>query len=134
MKESVVCKKCMIFRALALALWIGAILWLSLTPHPPTPSIGLLSWDKLQHAGAYLVLTALAGRLFVLLWQPFRRAWLRAFWLGFGVGCFVEVAQGLLSRVRVAEPGDLIANGLGALTALVLAHLWERRRKAGELS
>jgi VanZ family protein len=111
-------------RLAALAAWAGAILWLSLTPSPPSPDLELLAWDKLQHAAAYALLTLLAGRYFILLPVGPRRAWVLGFLAAVAYGGLIEIMQGLVTEVRRAEWGDLLADALGA--SLVLCWGWRR--------
>jgi VanZ family protein len=100
--------------------WLAIILWFSLDPSPPAVDLGPLSWDKLQHAGAYFLLTLLGG---LSLCQWFRspdRCWLASAGIAIAVGILVEIAQGLMRAGRFAEWQDAVANGLGAVAALVL--------------
>lgn len=118
------CRICRILRLLSLGGWLAAILWLSLTPNPPQLSGELLGWDKAQHAAAYAMLTFLAGRAFELYLSPPGRAWLLATGFALTLGCLMEVAQGLLTRVRFADPLDIFANAFGALAV----YGWARSR------
>lgn len=118
-------------RLALLLLWIGCLLWLSLSPNPPRPTSELLSWDKLQHAGAYALLTLLFGLSFSQ-WQPLRyHPWLLAWLAAVLFGGIVEILQGTLTDVRQAESGDLLANaagGLLALLAVIIRNLWLRHK------
>jgi VanZ family protein len=125
MKQTVFCRKCLLVRLTALLLWVGSLLWLSLTPSPPSPPSVLLSWDKLQHAGAYALLTLLAGR-FISQWRPLiRHPWLYALLVAVVFGGVVEVLQGTLTRVRRAEWGDLIADATGGMVVVIAAYIRE---------
>lgn len=119
-------------RAICLAgpiLWAGVILWLSLTPAPPSPP-SFLSWDKLQHAAAYALLTLLTGPAVAPLFRKRRSGWLSAALAATVFGALVEVAQGALSDVRSAEAGDLLANAAGAAAAFFAAQLPGTDRKS----
>lgn len=118
------CRLCRILRLLALGGWLTAILWLSLTPNPPQLSGDVLGWDKAQHAAAYAMLTFLAGRAFELYVSAPPRAWLLATGFSLVVGSLMEVAQGMMTRVRVADPQDMLANAIGALAV----YAWVRTR------
>ncbi len=124
MESHRVCKKCVFLRASAFGLWLAAIAWLSLTPHPPKIDDPLLGWDKLQHASAYAVLAFLGGRLWVLFARRPLLGWLFA-----AVGCALvgisfEVAQAQMNIGRVLEVADMAANALGALAVFAGAALW----------
>lgn len=124
------CHICRILRLLALGGWLAAILWLSLTPDPPEISGDLLGWDKAQHAAAYALLTFLAGRAFELYLTRPGRVWLGATAFAVSLGALLELAQGLMTRVRFADPQDLLANALGALAVYGWART--RFREAGQ--
>jgi VanZ family protein len=125
MKQTVFRRKCLLARLAALLLWAGCLLWLSLTPSPPSPPSELLSWDKLQHAGAYALLTLLAGR-FISQWRPLiHQPWLYALLVAVVFGGMVEILQGTLTGVRQAEWGDLIADAAGGMVVVVAALIRE---------
>jgi VanZ family protein len=103
-------------------LWIAgacllcvAIVVGSLLPGPLVAMPGIS--DKLEHAGAYFLLTSwLAGMVE------------RGRYLGVAVaalllGAGLEVAQGLLTTTREADLHDLAANAGGIGLSLVLAYL-----------
>jgi len=104
------------------ALWVG--LWLlamavvvttCLLPGEDIPKV----WpgvDKLEHATAFLVLSACAVQLFAT-----RRALLRAAaWLVI-LGVLIEFAQGEFTADRSADPLDALADASGVLLGLWLA-------------
>lgn len=132
MDQTVFCRTCLLARLTALLLWVGCLLWLSLTPNPPAAPSGLLSWDKLQHAGAYALLTLLAGRFFSQ-WRPFsRNPWLLALFVAIFFGGLIEILQGTLTGIRRAEWGDLLADAIGGALVVIAALVRERwlRRKS----
>lgn len=98
------------------AALVIAILWLALTPHPPT-SIDL-GWDKLNHACAFASL-AFSGWLS---WRggP-RRRWMLALAL-LALGAGIEIVQSQVPG-RDAEWGDLAADSVGIIAGLVVATL-----------
>lgn len=104
-------------------LWAAVILWLSMTPSPPSPPT-FLSWDKLQHAAAYALLTLLTGQVIAPFFRTLRSRWLWAALVAVVYGALMELMQGLLSEVRHADVGDLLANAAGAATALIMVRLW----------
>jgi len=95
-------------RPLWLALgwsWATAIVWLSLTPSPPT--IDLEQADKLGHFIGYGVLMFWFCQLY------FARQTRLAYALGFALlGIALELAQRALGY-RTYEPFDMAANALG---------------------
>lgn len=115
-------------RIIALLLWLGGVLWLSLAPKLPRLSSGyfFLSWDKLGHSGAYALMTLLAGRVFVLFFRTPCRGWLVAAAFAIAFGGLMEIAQGLMTEVRHAEFGDMLANACGVGIALASAFIWQR--------
>lgn len=103
-------------RALWLALgWsmVVAIVWLSLTPRPPT--LPLEHSDKIGHLLGYGVLMLWFGQLYAA-----ARTRL-AFALGFAsMGVALEIAQRLLGD-RSYEELDMVANAFGVALGWVLA-------------
>lgn len=95
-------------RALWLALgwgWVATIVWLSLTPSPPT--IELEQGDKLGHFLGYGLLMFWFCQLYA---SPRSRL---AYALGFAtLGVALELAQRALGY-RTYEPFDMAANALG---------------------
>jgi len=95
-------------RALWLALgwgWAAAIVWLSLTPSPPT--IDIAQGDKLGHFLGYGILMLWFCQLYT---SPRTRL---AYALGFAaLGVALELAQRALGY-RSYEPFDMVANSLG---------------------
>jgi VanZ family protein len=115
-------------------LWLGlwamaivAVIVLSLTP-PPAVKVPH-NFDKIEHLSSYGLLAFGAVLLFAG-W----RAQLRA---GLGLvamGVALEFAQALLTRTRMADPADALANAtgvaLGLLLALTPAARWLQRLDA----
>ncbi len=96
-------------------LLVLGIAYGSLTSAPFVAAVSGL--DKLEHATAYLLLTLwLTGIL------ERRRYWVAAS-VSLLLGAGLELAQGALTTVRVADPGDMVANATGVGIALVLAHV-----------
>jgi len=121
MGDEIFCRKCFWMRLLAVALWAAIILFFSLAPQPPRPTVPLLAWDKLQHAGSYALLTALAARFFRQ-WRPASRSpWGTALTAAVVFGAVIEILQGTLTASRNADWRDLLANGTGAALAALLS-------------
>lgn len=94
-------------------LLIAAVVYLSLTPSPPT--VGASVNDKLSHLLAYGVLMSWFMPLY-----PARAA-RRRLAVGFiAMGVLIEVLQSL-GGVRFFELADMAANTLGVLGAWLLA-------------
>ena len=100
---------------------LGAVVWGSLTPNPPTVDVS--NADKVQHFAAY------AG-LAVLAFLALRRASLRAAaaLILFGVG--VEVAQAATALGRQGSWLDAVANSAGVLLVWLVGSRFGRRRPA----
>jgi len=94
-----------------LALLLCTITWLALTPAPPQQAN--LGWDKLNHAAAFATLAAVAslGQL---------GGWVRIVWALATYGALIEVLQSFIPT-RSAEWGDLLADGIGIASGLLLA-------------
>ena len=98
----------------------GLIACLSLVPNPPQmPS--LLGWDKLQHAGAYGLLSLLIAQTLSSLprLQP-GNAWWCAALVAVCYGGLMEILQLLMHMGRTAEWWDLAADTLGVIICCVL--------------
>ena len=98
-----------------LALWALAILVVivvCLMPPPVLPPLPDNS-DKVEHLLAYFFLAAVAVQLFA----ERRALWIVAIGLvALGIG--IEVAQGVLTSDRSADPHDALANTLGVLLGM----------------
>ncbi len=117
------------FRLICLIAAVLVIFWLSITPHPPVPQTGLLSWDKIQHALAYAVLTLIAGWALLPLVRPSLRAWKFGLIFTLLYGGLIEVLQAYLTSARSGEMADMLANSLGGLAAYGLVRLISAQRK-----
>lgn len=91
---------------------LAYIVYVTLTPHP-LPMPGRFT-DKVFHILGYFVLTG----WFVQLYKPSRLRYYQA--VGFiGLGTALEFAQ-LWVNTRSFDPGDIVANALGVVLAVVL--------------
>ena len=104
-------------RWLPFVAYVMLISWLSLTPAPPEIEGDFFGWDKVQHAGAYTVFTLLAGWAFGTFSLDLKRRWLLAVVAAVAFGGVMEIVQGLFTRTRTAEWGDLLADLIGAICA-----------------
>ena len=100
-----------LFWRTTLALLLGVVTWLALTPAPPALS-GML-WDKLNHLSAFASL-AVAGFL------GFRRRWVPVALALLVYGRLIEVLQSF-NPTRVGEWWDLLADAAGIALGLLLA-------------
>jgi VanZ family protein len=89
----------------------AVLLVMCLTPSRSLPKINL--WDKAEHATAWFVL-ALSG----LILAPRHPTGIAVF--AFGMGVFVEVAQGLMGFGRDADWHDVAADCVGIVVAYLL--------------
>jgi len=109
-----------LFRTATLA-WAATVAWLAF--RPSTGLEGGLPWDKANHAVAFLLLTALAGRG----WPGLSRTALVLIMLAAGVG--IELVQGLPQIGRDADVWDVVADAAGIAAGLaVLKQLGRRPR------
>lgn len=99
------------------ALWVLAVLFVivvCLIPPPPIPVPE--NGDKVEHFLAYFILSGSAVQLFRQ-GRPLLRVGLGLVLMGIGI----EFAQGALTRDRMADPMDALANTVGVLAGLGLA-------------
>ncbi len=96
-------------------LWVAAVTYISLIPHPPEP---LRFWnaDKLEHAFAYCLLMLWFSQVYA---GRMRRLFAAA--LLVAMGCGIEVLQGM-TGYRNFEYADMLANATGVL----LGWMWAR--------
>ena len=92
---------------------MGAIVYLSLTPAPPSVG-GVNVWDKAAHFTAYLLL---CGWFLQIYRRGRARLWVAVSAIGLGAG--LEVLQGL-GGVRYFEFADMLANSLGAFAGVLV--------------
>ncbi len=112
-------------------LWLVAITFLSLSSNVPMPKIDFFSPDKLAHAGAYALLTALlALGVRKSKNSPLSRKNLfLIFCFAAGYGAFMEWVQGTYFPNRFFEYYDMLANASGALFAIVILNSGLFKRK-----
>lgn len=98
-------------------LWVLAVLFVivvCLIPPPPIPVPE--NGDKVEHFLAYFILSGSAVQLF--------RKGRPLLWVGLGLvlmGIGIEFAQGALTRDRMADPMDALANTVGVLAGMGFA-------------
>ena len=109
-----------LFRTATLG-WAVVVAWLAF--RPSTGLEGGLPWDKANHAVAFIVLTALAGRG----WPRLSRSVLILIMLAAGVG--IELVQGLPQIGRDADVWDVVADAVGIAAGLALLG-WMGRQRA----
>ena len=98
-----------------LALWALAILAVIVVCLMPSPSLPELpdNSDKIEHLLGYFFLAAAAVQLFT----GRRTLWIVAIGLvAMGIG--IEIAQGLFTTDRAADPRDALANTIGVLLGM----------------
>lgn len=109
--------------------WAMVILVLCLIPGKDLPEwkwFSLFDLDKLVHAGMFFVQTLLLANAFRVKGTPVRYLfWAVVISVLYGVG--TEIMQGLEAMGRRTDPGDMIANTLGALAAAWFAS-WSLRK------
>lgn len=97
--------------------WAAAIVWLSLTPSPP--SVDVAYGDKLGHFAAYGLLMFWFAQLYRV------RVFYAAGFTAMGIG--LEFLQGALGT-RSFELPDMAASTLGVALGWVLASILQSRR------
>lgn len=102
------------FRWLLFISWALLMTWLSLIPSPPQIELTFFGWDKFGHAAAYGVFTMLAAWAFTYFPRAAQRRWTIAIVTAVLFGGLLEIAQGLFTKTRRAEWGDLLADLVGA--------------------
>lgn len=102
-------------------LYLGALVWLTLTPHPPQGP-DLPNVDKWEHLLAYFLLIGWFGQL-----AQGRRLRAKLLLSFMALGAVLELLQGL-GGVRHMELADATANALGAW----MGH-WSTRGRGGRL-
>jgi VanZ family protein len=100
----------------ALALLLGVITWLALTPAPPRQAD--LGWDKLNHLAAFATLAVVA-----MLGRSGSYGRVGAALLAYGA--LIEVLQSY-TPTRSGEWADLLADGLGIALGMLLVAIWMR--------
>ena len=101
-------------------LWGVLLFVLSSMPQLPSPSKGLLSWDKLQHFGAY-------GTFGLLLARAFGGVGWRPLMVGILYGCSDEIHQSFVPG-RDCNFYDFVADLVGILASQVFVLLVRRRK------
>ena len=98
------------------------MLYLSLTPAPPTQGTG---WDKANHALAMAVVVLVAFRALRSTSRPrFYAALFTA-----SLGALIELLQGTCTTTRSAEWGDFLADLCGIVPVFFALALLQRTRK-----
>lgn len=115
-----------LFTALAGA-WSVALLFLCLTDGPPELE-GPLGWDKLQHAGAFGLLALLVSAACLSSRKSPSLSAMTGSAYAILFGGAIEILQQTLTTSRQADPYDLAADAAGALFAVAILHLRQRRR------
>lgn len=106
---------------IALVIVTSGVLYLALTPVPPSDGAG---WDKANHVLAMVLVTVVAFSAF----RPAVRAILFAGLFGIILGGLIEVLQGLCTTTRSAEWGDFAADAVGVAVAMLGIMLWQKRK------
>jgi len=107
-------------RLLVPVVWAAIILWLSLTSSPPQFP-GVIGWDKLQHAGAYGLLTLFLAQMLPCVFHITNgKSWTLAGLAAVSYGGLMEVLQWLAQSGRSPEWGDVVADAVGVLLCCVI--------------
>jgi VanZ family protein len=110
--------------------YAGLLIWLAVVPS--VPAAGAWFPDKLAHALAYGGETVLLYWVLSSLAQPLTAT--AAAWLGTGVlGMLTEILQAL-QRPRSGDPGDFVADMVGATLVIIVATLVRRAVPAARVT
>ncbi|MFO1467179.1 MAG: hypothetical protein U1F35_12210 [Steroidobacteraceae bacterium] len=101
-------------------LMVAFVLAACLLPRVDIQPVASLLWDKAEHAIAFFGLTLWFAGLYV------PRLWGRIAASFFTLGVLIEIAQGLFTTTRSADPLDAAADAIGILVALAAARLGAR--------
>jgi len=116
-------------KSIYLFIWLGLILYASLTPSDKLPDFQLFKHaDKVIHWGMYFGLSF----LFIpacLKEQNYKTSYLIALIISLFIGIGMEFLQPLISKGRSAEIADGIADGIGAITGIIAYQLFIRNKK-----
>lgn len=110
-------------------IYTAAITYLSLIDLTETPVKDLGIGDKLMHIGAYFGMALLWLPFFVLKdkGQKFNKKIILICVAVTVFGIFIEVLQDSLTTYRTFDVYDALANGIGALTAGILAWILKKK-------
>ena len=114
---------------IAYIVYLACLVWLSLAPSLPSLP-GLLAWDKLQHAGAYGLMTLLGG---LAMGYDRRAGWYYSALVAVAFGGFMEILQGACTVNRSADWFDLAADAVGAATMIAVVTLVISRLQRNQL-
>ncbi|WP_290840695.1 VanZ family protein [Flavobacterium sp.] len=110
--------------------WTVFVTVLCLVSFSDLPSVNVSGVDKYVHATFHFV--------FVVLWFNYLRVEgrqnktvLHAVILSLAYGILIEIAQGLFTATRQADPKDVAANTAGAIIAAILLFSYNTYTKAG---
>ncbi len=110
-------------------LWTGLVAYLCLVSSDKLPEVSVFQFDKLGHFTFHFGLTF----LWFLFWKTTYKtenkfAVLKAFLFSVFFGIGIEICQGLFTTTRQSEIQDVLANSLGALTAVLVIFLANKFR------
>jgi len=95
-------------------LWVAAVFYLSLTPHPPQP-VSFNGVDKWEHALAYALLMLWFCQVYVV-----HNTRIKLLLSLVAMGVSIEILQGM-TGYRYFEYADMLANSTGVLIGWGLA-------------
>lgn len=102
-------------------LWTILVAYLCLVSTENLPEVNVFKFDKFGHFAFHFGLTFL---WFLFLKTTYKTenkfALSKAFLFSFFFGILIEICQGLFTETRQSDIYDVIANSLGALTAVVI--------------
>ncbi len=103
-------------------LWTITMLALTLLPGDAIPSVSLFSYDKVGHFGMFGGWTFFLGLYIIVYRENVEINLYLLAMAGILFGASIEVLQYLLPTNRTASWGDIVANTLGCITAILVLH------------
>jgi VanZ family protein len=104
----------------AIVVWTAIIVYLTMFPSDKLIEVKLFKYDKIGHFVIFGGWTFLLGLLQLLTFNRIERPLYPIVLAGIGFGALIEIAQYLLPYERYSSWGDLLANTLGCLLALLV--------------
>lgn len=109
-------------------VWTGLVAYLCLASSDNLPKVAVFRYDKIGHSSFHFGITI----VWFLFWKTtFKNenkfALLKAFLFSFFFGLIIELSQGLFTTTRNSDIHDVYANSLGALIAVIVIFIFNKK-------